>query len=85
LLLPLIGLALRYGRPFLHVFDAANNLFTHAGDRQPAAAPDAPVEPGVAEPHPQMTHGVASPSQASVRALPDAARSQSAPPGRAPP
>ncbi len=52
---------------------------------QPAAAPDAPVEPGVEETQPQMTNGVASPSQASVSDLTDDAPSQSATPVSAPP
>ncbi|EBA9152259.1 penicillin-binding protein activator [Salmonella enterica] len=84
LLLPLNGQAAVFGRTIQQGFEAAKNLGTQAVEMQPAAAPDAPVEPGVEETQPQMTNGVASPSQASVSDLTDDAPSQSATPVSAP-
>ncbi len=73
-----------FGRTIQQGFEAAKNLGTRAVEMQPAAAPDAPVEPGVEETQPQMTNGVASPSQASVSDLTDDAPAQSATPVSAP-
>lgn len=84
LLLPLNGQAAVFGRTIQQGFEAAKNLGTQAVEMQPAAAPDAPVEPGVEETQPQMTNGVASPSQASVSDLTDDAPAQSATPVSAP-
>ncbi|MEX8925951.1 penicillin-binding protein activator, partial [Salmonella enterica] len=84
LLLPLNGQAAVFGRTIQQGFEAAKNLGTQAVETQPAAAPDAPVEPGVEETQPQMTNGVASPSQASVSDLTDDAPAQSATPVSAP-
>ncbi len=84
LLLPLNGQAAVFGRTIQQGFEAAKNLGTRAVEMQPVAAPDAPVEPSVEETQPQMTNGVASPSQASVRDLTDDAPSQSATPVSAP-
>lgn len=78
------GQAAVFGRTIQQGFEAAKNLGTQAVEMQPAAAPDAPVEPGVEETQPQMTNGVASPSQASVSDLTDDAPSQSATPVSAP-
>lgn len=84
LLLPLNGQAAVFGRTIQQGFEAAKNLGTQAVEMQPAAAPDAPVEPSVEETQPQMTNGVASPSQASVSDLTDDAPAQSATPVSAP-
>ncbi|SQI20164.1 LppC putative lipoprotein [Salmonella enterica subsp. arizonae] len=71
LLLPLSGQAAVFGRTIQQGFEAAKNLGTQAVEMQPAAAPDAPVEPDVDDTQPQIIDGVASPSQASVSDLTD--------------
>ncbi|VDZ76576.1 LppC putative lipoprotein [Salmonella bongori] len=69
-----------FGRTIQQGFETAKNLGTQAVEMQPAVAPDAPVEPDVDDSQPQITNGVASPSQASVSDLTDDAQSQPATP-----
>lgn len=83
LLLPLNGQTAVFGRTIQQGFEAAKNLGTQAVEMRPAAAPDAPVEPGVDDTQPQIT-GIASPSQASMSDPTDDAQSLSTTPVRAP-
>lgn len=69
LLLPLNGQAAVFGRTIQKGFEAAKNMGTQPVASQPAAAPAPTAEPAAAESQPQVTDGVASPSQASVSDL----------------
>ncbi|EPJ9673851.1 TPA: penicillin-binding protein activator [Citrobacter freundii] len=69
LLLPLNGQAAVFGRTIQQGFEAAKNLGTQPVDAQPAAQPANVAAPTPADPQPQTTDGVASPSQASVSDL----------------
>ena len=84
LLLPLNGQAAVFGRTIQQGFEAAKNQGTQPVDAQPAAQP-APVEaPAPAEQQPQVTDGVASPSQASVNDLTNEQPAQQPTPTSAP-
>ena len=69
LLLPLNGQAAVFGRTIQKGFEAAKNMGTQPVASQPTATPAPAAEPVVAESQPQVTDGVASPSQASVSDL----------------
>ena len=69
LLLPLNGQAAVFGRTIQQGFEAAKNLGTQPVDAQPAVQPAPAAASTPADPQPQATDGVASPSQASVSDL----------------